>query len=512
MANLSWGRYNVAVPDLSDVGDNIQETAMQIKQYQDQKAQRERQRKDMMWQQYLSRTNLNVPEFNNKQLQQIKAGVTEGARQKFKEIAQETEGEFEWEDIQRTQRIQNAAQSTLNQLDQSYQTYMEEYKMAEEDPDKFKQESIDRVLEWDFKKNPVYEPQLEFEEKRLSDVVQEEASNFNAGGLDTISYKYEADGSVITDETELAREFWDFTEEGGERIVKPKQRKQMDVLRRHVIDKHTSAVISEWQNLSDRKKDDYKAMAEGIDGAKTGQEAMVYDMHQKDFFNYDVDRGYDFTRDEDETGGDVTTLDYLEDAKDFTDLPREITGEVKQRGLAKDVMERSGVKKKKKEAARLYEIPDETMIFDRNILNDGFIKTKKGKWEKFDKPSEYFEDARLKGIVVKNGKEYARLGAQVGDREKKRDGKTVYMRKELGMRQGTIPELAKQTDYNAKQLRNLIKQGEYVPVSATTQLAEVLVPVDENPEIKKFYNLQNKPEGTQKTQTQETEGSKTFGW
>ena len=33
MPNLSWGRYKIAVPDFSDVGANIQETAMQAKQF-----------------------------------------------------------------------------------------------------------------------------------------------------------------------------------------------------------------------------------------------------------------------------------------------------------------------------------------------------------------------------------------------------------------------------------------------------------------------------------------------
>jgi hypothetical protein len=171
-----------------------------------------------------------------------------------------------------------------------------------------------------------------------------------------------------------------------------------------------------------------------------------------------------------EDGGDATALDYLEDYKPYNDIPSELDP--------------------KKEGARLYSIPNEHIVFDRNILNNGFIKTKKGKWEKFE-GSEYFEDAELKGIVVKDGRDYAQMGVQTGKKSKKRDGEIVYINRN-NFESGTIQELAKNTEYDVNGLKDAIDAGIFIPMPAETKSAQVLVPVDENKEIEQFYNFRNK--------------------
>lgn len=507
-ANLSWGNYSIAVPDFSNISEDVQQAALQVQEYQRQRAQQKQQRKDMMWRQFMQNTDIKTPEFNNEQLQEIKSGVTEGYRRKLQKMTKEADESgdqaLSWEQIARARRVKNQTQSTLNQLNQSYEQWLTEVEMAKKDPDDYDPESIKKATSWNFGEKPIYEPQLKPKKKRLIDILQEEKKEFDAGDVVAQTKEFEAHGEFSRSSVEFAKRYNEFVGEGANKMVKPKKRPRMEALRTHVIQGNKDAILNEWKNLDEDERQVYQMQTEQEPSVfDKPWEAMVYNEAVNSAGWFSVERD---TKpiDKDKDGGDQDEkIDYQKDAKDIQDLPRDIApvdkySKVSVKGGREGMSETIGDSRGK---AKLFSIEDANITFSGNQLNNAYIKSKKNKWSK--KGATTYDDIKLTGIVDIEGKKYGKLRARLAEKPKKTsDGQQIYfMMSDEGRVEGTAGELRDRFGYESTAE---VEQSSRIHKAKTdSKYTDVIVSVEDNPELEKYYDIENEPDRTSDVQTEQ---------
>lgn len=493
---LSWGQYRVAVPSFEDVGKDVKETALRLQQFEREKERYEQQRKDMMWKQFLANTDVKSRAFVQQNLQRQQSAILNGTQKRFQQIVSETDGELEWSDIQRARKAQAQAEADIQKRKAWEKNWLEDVEtLKEAEPGRWKKDVAKEILEWDGK-TPYESSKLgpnAVQPKSATELAQNYANEFKAGNEYTVERSYKANGKYITNEKQFAEEYFDF--EGDE--VKPNVDSQMKVVKDMVFNvQNKSDWLYNFQRLDDRSRQQYEAKAK--DSPYSAVEWFALDKLQPRAFQVSKKQDVRPDSQSQEAGGggdsDVIRKDYNKDAQKLSDIPRElIEGDSKE--------------------AKLYQIADESITFDRNTLRNAFVKQKKGKWKKIE-GEEYYDDAKLTGIVEKDGKWYGQVGIRLPEKDKKKDGQQVYEYSDpetQRLYQGTADELAERTGLSKAE----VKSNPFVKKAKTSnKVSHALVPVDDNPFIKEFYEIENMPEATgqQQETSEQEEGNTLAGW
>jgi hypothetical protein len=482
MPQLSWGQYKVAVPDFSDVGKDLDDMAMRMHQYREQKKMAERKRKDMMWKQFLANTNVTPASLVNENLQKHQSAILEATRQNLVGIVKEKEGDLDWKDIQKGRNVKNQAQKTIGLLEKFEEARTEDLAMIREDLDKFTDEFINYVTKWDGK-TAYSPPKKQLRPKNPNELVAE----MDFDSMEAVNDKlYNMEGELIRSGSEYVDKFYDF--KGGRPVHN--EQEQFKALRPEILDQRYYWAEN-FSKLSKEEKEMYQARAEGKDRTAIEQYAFETAQPQKFKVRKSVDYSSDRERRTSPGGGpDVQSFDYKK-AQKYTDIPKEFGKE-----------------------AKLIQVADENIDFDRNVLRNAIVK-KKGKWKKM-KGDEYFDDAKFKGVVVKEkdgGKElYARVGIRLPKEYKKtEDGKQIWatVDPETGEEmEGTLEQLSEKTGQTKSTLQNMAFKAK-----TDSKVSDALVPVDDNEFIKGFYEIKNLPDVSGGTQSEGEKDDKILpGW
>ena len=517
--------FTPVVPDFSGIGENIDQIANQLYQYQREKEIRKQKRRDIMMRQYMEMTgNIEKPEVIHSNIQKkINKRINNLQGKLATEIAPDIEGnEEDWEALQRGQQMINEGESDISKYVSWGKQWKRDREMIHDDWENWSEETKKGWSNYKGESAPDYPMKKRI--LSVDELYQENENEFDMGGI-SFGASINADSGELIgiNATEYLDRFW-VTDKYGEVVLneegKPKRapiqkRKQIQLANKSYRNRET--LINDLKTRPDSKLIDKEEGIYEVNGKlysplikKSYNGEKVYSIGEYNYYEYVHKRfpikpvvsreklDKEIEKEELTQAEKDKRIDYEKEGKFIEDLPEEISIE-KSYGFGDPFPGKSF-----KKEAKLFSIPDENITFDYNQLNNAYVK-EKGKWKKKDAQS--YVDAKLVGIIDIEGKKYGKLGVTLSEKNEMRNGKQVYdyiLRISGGEDQlikGTMQEMIdRDNSYDTKaDVKRALEYGMIWKSKIAGKRTDVLVPVEDNPEIKEFYNFKNEPDSWGKT-------------
>jgi hypothetical protein len=420
----------------------------------------------MMMKNYLSQADIKPYSFAASENQRIATERYAEAIEKLKNI----DDKDSWQGIIEANKITNEYEQKIGEVQQWSQLNKEHRQMVNKNMDEWSNETIKGVNQYSGG-----EPKYKLKRKipDFGRLIQQDSDELYSGNEVTISKVQEITGKTIEQSFNFDTQYWNAD---GTR----KENAQKRFFRNYIVSDRNrkAAALKDLQQKGKLQPDGsyYVPQTKKTYSVKNIED-FAYDMYKETMFPVIMEKTLE-RQDTGEDGGrggsdDKKIFQYQKDAQPVTLHP--FGGE-----------------------ADLYEVPDEHYDYGRRIIKNITYKPKgKGKWS--ESKTEYFDDAELTGILMKDGKLHAKFGIKTDQKPVKKKGKQVYRSARNPNMTGTIKELAKEEDKSVGDIRAGINSAipMYVPVKEGGEVGIGYAPVEDNPTVKEFIDIQGIPDAVQ---------------
>lgn len=483
MPNLSWGQYNVAVPDFSQVGNDIEERAMRLKQFQVQQQRYEQKRKDMMWKNFLSQTNVKPASLINENLRKRQSAILEGTRQKLIDLTKDNQGVPEWKDMQKGRMVAERAQEDVKKIESWQDQWLEDISILQESkPDEWKPEVEEEVFSWDGKK-PYKGSKLTPDARRpksMLNMISDYSGKFKAGNEYTDEITYRANGKLFTSEAEYSKNFWEEDKDG---VLRPRMQEQMSVVRDMMYNEHSA---SDWaynfSKLPEGTRERYRARSENT--AYNPIELYVYDKARPQLFSISTKREQEPDEERIKRKGGNVIMD----------------GKVV---LTKANMKPIETPAFEGELVDYWGATNQDNIDIPQKVNNAIIETPDGKIETIS-DAKSFEGASFAGVLKSSEGSYVHLRARRGEKVLKKNGNKIYedqLSGTTGAKKEIIKSLIDRLAFGGtskekkqkaqKEFERRLVRGDINLKYRKRQHIDIYAPVESNLELGKLYMIDN---------------------
>ena len=500
--------FTPVVPDFSGIGENIDQIANQLYQYRREREIRKQQRYDMMMRQYMEMTDVQRPETVLANIQKKVDKEYNNLQGKLASIIDEDE--ISWGDMQEGRGMISAYHGKINEYLSWGKQWERDYKMIQDDPENWSDKTIKGIFSYTGNVSPQEAYTLRKKTPPAYKIVDKMRKAVKEGGYETAMVFNMNSNEILKAVKEGENYWWGWDDETGEPIRKPTQdRRILSVAGSSKIYQRSFLKDMQEKQLVDKEKgiyqvgDQYYSIEEGEYNGRTVKniDDYIIDLYRGRVFPINKKITGKAVDKEEEERGELTQAEeekiiYWGEGKSTKDVPKEIgTKKIYRAG-------KKGAYHTETKKFKVHPMPNRHITFDGNQLNNAHIKEGENKWRKEEEVT--YDDNIFTGIVVdvEEEKIYGKFRVKLaGELKKTSGGKQIYTYinyNKGGMEvEGTIDEVIENTYLKTEaEVKNAMEiSGSAVYETKTDEkYTDVIVPVEDNPEIKKFYNFKNKPD------------------